>query len=140
MSNLVITGIILCIWFKCVYLRNQQFRNVFFKKGWASHPNYLRYHWLQKMRLLKCLKSLFWEQPLVNNVLNGFQTLLKPAWKHFYRFYWSVRWNIFPLLRSKILELFVNTLTANDKNSCHYKNILHNQFKCNYLRNQNIFL
>ena len=44
-----------------------------------------------------------------------------------------------PLVRSEILRLFYNTLTANDKHSCHLGRILHNQFKSNFLRNEKFF-
>ena len=43
------------------------------------------------------------------------------------------------LVRSEILRLFFNILTANDKHSCHLGRILHNQFKSNFLRNEKFF-
>ena len=51
--------------------------------------------------------------------VNGCQTLVKSTWKQFYHLFSSL-WSemirkISPLLKSEILRVFVNTLTADDK-------------------------
>ena len=51
--------------------------------------------------------------------LKGFQTLVKSAWERFYHIFWSL-WKkmtgkISPLLNFEILEVFVNTLIADEK-------------------------
>ena len=59
--------------------------------------------------------------PFGNQRVNGFQTLLKIATHHYYPFFpWissKLSWKKTALLWSKILRLFANTLTANDKYS-----------------------
>ena len=59
---------------------------------------------------------------LGNQSVNGFQTPLKVARHHYYRFArWisgKLCWKKTALLWLKILRLFVNTLTADDKYSC----------------------
>ena len=44
------------------------------------------------------------------------------------------------LVKSGILGLFVNTLTADAKYYRHNRGNLPNQFKCIYFKNENIFL
>ena len=60
--------------------------------------------------------------PFGNQRVNGFQTPLKIARHHYYPFPpWipgKVSWKKTALLWSKILRLFANTLTADDKYSC----------------------
>ena len=60
--------------------------------------------------------------PFGNQRVNGLQTLLKVATHHYYPFFpWisgKLSWKKTALLWLKILRLFVNTLTANDKYSC----------------------
>ena len=60
--------------------------------------------------------------PFGNQRVNWFQTPLKVASHHYYPFFlWipgKLGWKKTALLWSKILRLFANTLTANDKNSC----------------------
>ena len=64
-----------------------------------------------------CFKTRFGNQRV-----NGFQTPLKVARHHYYPFPpWiscKLGWKKTALLWSKILRLFANTLTADDKNSC----------------------
>ena len=60
-----------------------------------------------------------------NQRVNGFQTTLKVARHHYYSFFpWisgKLNWKNTVLLWLKILRLFVNTLTADDKYSCRNK-------------------
>ena len=57
-----------------------------------------------------------------NHRVNGFQTPLKDARHHYYRFFpWipgKLSWEKSDLFWSKIFRLFANTLTADDKYSC----------------------
>ena len=67
--------------------------------------------------------------PFGNQRVNGFQTPLKEARHHYYPFFpWisgKLRWKKTALLWLKILRLFVNTLTADDKYSfCNMQNFL----------------
>ena len=61
-----------------------------------------------------CFRTLFG-----NERVTGFQTLLKSARHHYYPLFSSIRgklsWKKCALVRSEILRLFVNTLTADDK-------------------------
>ena len=60
--------------------------------------------------------------PFANQRANGFQTPLKVATHHYYPFFpWissKLSWKKTALLWLKILRLFVNTLTADDRYSC----------------------
>ena len=60
--------------------------------------------------------------PFSNQRVNGFQTPLKVARLHYYPFFpWipgKLSWKKTALLWLKILRLFLNTLTADDKYSC----------------------
>ena len=60
--------------------------------------------------------------PFGNQRVNGFQTPLKVVRHHYYLFFpWisgKLSWKKTALLWSKILRLFANTLTADDKYSC----------------------
>ena len=62
--------------------------------------------------------------PFGNQRVNGFQTPLKVATHHLYPLFpWipgKLSWKKTALLWSKILRLFANTLTADDKYSCRY--------------------
>ena len=68
-------------------------------------------------------KSCF-RTPFGNQRVNGFQTPLKVARHHYYPLFpWipvELSWKKTALLWSKILRLFANTLTADDKYSCRY--------------------
>ena len=59
--------------------------------------------------------------PFANERVNGFQTLLKPAWHHYYHLVSSIRrklsWKKSPSVWYEILRLFVSALTADDKYS-----------------------
>ena len=92
---------------------------------------------------MNCLKCIFWEHPSAGYML----TCPKHCWyllersftvfSHHFEMNWVRKMS--PLVRSEILRLFYNTLTANDKHSCHLGRILHNQFKSNFLRNEKFF-
>ena len=64
----------------------------------------------------------FFRTPLGNHRVNEFQTSLKVATHHYYPLFpWisgKLSWKKTALLWSKILRLFANTLTADDKYSC----------------------
>ena len=64
----------------------------------------------------------FFRTPFGNQRVNGFQTTLKDARHYYYNFLpWipgKLSWKKTALLWSKILRLFANTLTADDKYSC----------------------
>ena len=83
-----------------------------FSKKRRVFPNY----WLQKRWLLKCLKSLTLEQLSVINLLTGRKHWLNLHGTTIILFFhesgtkWS--WKKSALVRSKILGLFINTLTA----------------------------
>ena len=76
--------------------------------------------------------------------VNGCQTVLKSTLEHLYHIFWSL-WGemickISPWLKLEILEVFVNTLTADDKYPFGIVRIWSSLFKCNYLKNKKIFL
>ena len=82
--------------------------------------------------------------PFGNQRFNGFQTPLKVARHHCYTFSPWISGKLSlkktALLWSKILRLFANTLTADDKYSCrNMQNFPHN-FKRLYLKNGRLFL
>ena len=73
-------------------------------------------YWLQKRWLLKCTEKAYFRTAFGNQPVNGYQTLLKSA-RHYYcpNFPWTwdkLSWKKSALVISKILGLFVNTLTA----------------------------
>ena len=92
---------------------------------------------------MNCLKGIFWEHPSAGYML----TCPKHSWyllersftlfSHHFEMNWVRKMSL--LVRSEILRLFFNILTANDKHSCHLGRILHNQFKSNFLRNEKFF-
>ena len=110
-SNLVIKRKISPIQIKRNYLKHRMFFSPvfieFLKSIWIfenfekkkKDERYFQYSWLKKTRLLKCLKGPFWEQNSSVNVLRGT--------KH--------SWNLD--------ESIVNTLTADGKYSCQYREI-----------------
>ena len=71
--------------------------------------------------------------PFGNQRVNGFQTPLKVPRQHYYPFFpWIPRklsWEKTALLWSKILRLFANTFTADDKYSCHNMQNFWQQFQ-----------
>ena len=82
---------------------------------------YLRNYSLRKTWLLKYLKIFFSEHHSNSQQVKCSQTLLKPPPKHLYQIVLShprkLSTTIFPLVKSEILEMFINTLTVNDKYS-----------------------
>ena len=66
-------------------------------------------------------KRSSFRRPCCNQPVNGFQTLLKSARHHYYLIFpciWDIlSWKKSALVWSEILRLFVNTLTADNKNS-----------------------
>ena len=96
----------------------------FWKEGWGSKRNYFRNYCFGNRLLLKTETSrrCCFRTPFVNQRVNGFQTPLKIARHHYYpSFPWilvKLSWKKTALLWSKILRLFANTLTPDDKYSC----------------------
>ena len=126
---------IFCNNFKRYYLKNGRLFQDFFLHFWNVHEiyNILK----KRMSVLASLfpKLLFRKEvatetsrrsciitPFGNQRVNGFQTPVKVATHHYYPFSrWipgKLSWKKTALLWSKILRLFANTLTADDKNSC----------------------
>ena len=71
--------------------------------------------------------------PFGNQRVNGFQTPLKVERHNYYPFFaWisgKLSWKKSALLWSKILRLFANTFTADDKYSCRYVQNFPQQFQ-----------
>ena len=67
-------------------------------------------------------RTSFFRTPFGNQRVNGFQTTLKVARNHYYPFFRWISGKLSrektALLISKILRLFANLLTADDKNPC----------------------
>ena len=69
---------------------------------------------VKKLSCKRCFRISFDSQRV-----NGYQTLEKSTWEHFYHMFWLL-WvemlcKISPLFIFEILGVFVNTLTADDK-------------------------
>ena len=126
---------IFCHKFKCYYLKNGRLFLDFLLKFWNEREifNILK----KRMRVLAYLfpKLLFrkdvatetsrkscFRTSFGNQRVNGFQTPLKVATHHYYPFCPRISgklcWKKTALLWLKILRLFINTLTADDKYSC----------------------
>ena len=88
----------------------------FSKKRRVFWLKYFQNYWLQNRWLLKCLKSLTSEQLSVINLLTGRKHCLNLHGTTiilFFPWMWDkLSWKKSALVRSKILGLFVNTLTA----------------------------
>ena len=88
----------------------------FQKKGESSSVSISKNYWLQKRWLLKCQNSLNSEQLSVINLLTGRKHCLNlhgtTIILFFPRIWDKLSWKKSTLVRSKILGLFVNTLTA----------------------------
>ena len=71
--------------------------------------------------------------PFGKERVNGFQTLPKSARFYYYPLFLWIRgklsWKKSALVGSEILRLFLNTLTADDKYSCHNMHNLAQQFQ-----------
>ena len=103
---------------------------------------YFRNYRLIKTGLRKCLKAIVPEHHSIINMLKGRKDCLNIY--PFYFFVWSLNWEKLNcraslLVIAEILGLFANILIANVKYSLYKGRVYCNQFKCNYLRNQNIF-
>ena len=126
---------IFCNKFKCYYLKNRRLFLEFLLKFWNVREIYNIFK--KRMRALAYLFSKllfrkdvatetsrrsFFRTPFGNQRVNGFQTPLKVARHHYYHFFpWisdKLSWKKTALLLSKILRLFPNPLTADDKNPC----------------------
>ena len=126
---------IFCNNFKRYYLKNGRFFQDFLLHFWNVHEicNILK----KTMSVLAYLfpkflfqrdvatersRRSFFRTPFGNQRVNGLQTPLKVATHHYYPFFpWisgKLSWKKTALLWLKILRLFVNTLTADDKYSC----------------------
>ena len=85
-----------------------------------------------------CLRT-----PFANGRVNGFQTLLKSARRHYYNFFSSIRgklsWKKSPSILYEILRLFVNALTTDDKYSGSNMQNLRRQFQTPLSQKQKIF-
>ena len=127
---------IFCNNFKRYYLKNGRLFLDFLLKFWNVREIYKILK--KRMRVLAYLfpKFLFrkdvatetsrrsgFRTPFGNQRVNGFQTPLKVATHHYFPFCPWISGKLSrkktALLWSKILRLFANTLTADDKYSCH---------------------
>ena len=85
-----------------------------------------------------CLRT-----PFANERVNGFLTVLKSVWHHYYPLFSSIRGKLSckksSLVWCEILRLFVNALTADDKYSGSNKQNLRYQFQTPLSQKRNIF-
>ena len=126
---------IFCNKIKCYYLKNGRYFLDFLLDFWNVHE--IQNSFKKRMSVLDELfrKLLFpkevatetsrrscFRTPFCNQRVNEFQTPLKPRRHHCYPFFPQIpgkfSWKKTALLWSKILRLFANTLTADDKYSC----------------------
>ena len=110
----LIADISLNLWTPKNVLRDQF--STFSKKRWPSDLMYFSTDRLRTTLLDKCLKSFVLEDPSKRKHGKRAETLLKSEQQHLYHIYWSL-WRQFSLKKSlwdicKILELFVNPLSA----------------------------
>ena len=81
--------------------------------------------------------------PFANELVNGFQTLLKSATHHYYPLFLSIRGKLSrkksPSRWYEILRLFINALIADDKYSGSNMRNLLQQFKTQASQKQNTF-
>ena len=107
--------------FYCISEMWMKFRT-FWKMGWVSLPNYFRTLLFRKEVATETSRRSVFKTPFDNQRVNGLQTPLKVARQHYYPFFpWisdKLSWKKTALLWSKILRLFVNTMTTDDKYSC----------------------
>ena len=121
--------------FKRYYLKNARLFLEFLLHFWNVHEIYniskkrmsVLAHLFPKLLFRKEVapetsrRSCF-RTPFGNQRVNGFQTRLKVASHHYYGFFpWisgKLSWKKTALLWSKVLRLFANTFTADDKYSC----------------------
>ena len=115
--------------FKCSYLKNEKlFRDflvclqnvhkftTFWKNRWDFYLKYSRNYWLQRKWIPKRCKRPSFRTYFSKQRFRGFETLLKLARHPYYRMFpliWDkLSWKNSFLVRSEILGLFVNTMTA----------------------------
>ena len=123
---------ICCSLFKWKYLKNQklfinflfhlwnlhEILNIFEKKGIVIADEFPKL--LPAKNSVKALSTKRrFRTSIRSQCVNGCQTVLKSALEHLYHIFWSL-WGemickISPWLKLEILEVFVNTLTADDK-------------------------
>ena len=118
--------------FKCNYLKKGKVFLSFLFHLWNLHQlsNIFKKtviviaNLFSKLQTVKDLvKPLSWKRRFRTSFdrqhVKGCQTLVKSAWEHFYHIFWSLSGEmickIFLLLKLEILEVLVNTLTADDK-------------------------
>ena len=65
---------------------------------------------------------------------------MRPCLSCFSSFWGKLIWKLCPLVLSEILEVFLNTLTQMTSILFKVLRICNSQFKCNYLKNQKLFL
>ena len=84
---------------------------------------YFRNYGLLQTWLGNCLNSTASDNPIDKQHDKRPETRLKSKWQHLYHNYWSLwrqlSWEKSFLVICKMLRLFVNTLTADDKYSLH---------------------
>ena len=116
----------------------------FGKKGWVSYPDYFRNYCFRKRLLLKRLDGLSSEHHSVINVLTGSKHRWKNQGYHYYPFFpWisdKLSWKKTALLWSKILRLFANTFTGDDKYSCRNMQNFQQQFQTLLSQEGRLFL
>ena len=133
MTNIVFGIVIIChSLFKGNYLKNEKVPLHFLFHFWNLHPIF---NIFRKKKIvianvflkLQTLKDLVRELSkkrrfrifFESQHVEGSQTLVKSAWKHFLQIFSSlwqkVIWKISPLFKFEILGVFVNTLTADKK-------------------------
>ena len=118
--------------FKCNYLKNgkvflnflfhlwnlHQILNIFGKKMIVIANVFPKLQTVKEF-VKKLARKRRFRNSFDSQNVNGCQTLVKPAWEHFYSIFGSLRrempWKISLLFKFEILGVFVNTLTADGK-------------------------
>ena len=87
-------------------------------------------------------KGSLFRTPFDSQCVSGSQTFPKFRRQHFYPIFSSIwdklSWETSLLVRSEILQLFVNILTADCKYSRHNWEDYHNKLKCKFKTNSNL--
>ena len=116
----------------CKYLKNQKYFLRFFFHFWNLHQilnifkkrMVLRANVFRKLQNVKDLvrpltKKRCFRTSFDSQHLQWSQTLVKSSWEHFYHISSSllgeIIWDTFPLLKFEMIEVFVNTWTADYK-------------------------
>ena len=158
MTNIVFGIVIIChSLFKGNYLKNEKVPLHFLFHFWNLHPIF---NIFRKKKIvianvflkLQTLKDLVRELSkkrrfrifFESQHVEGSQTLVKSAWKHFSQIFSSlwqkVIWKISPLFKFEILGIFVNTLTADKKHLFGIVRCCCSLFKGNCLKKEKLFL